>query len=116
MASRAAVSFLRCAQNWLLKDSMPKRFLHFFLDMSRHMCINSLVKTFTTVQAAQKLGVARDTVYRWMRANRVKGAQITKIGDLRVRLWTEDDLNRIRLWMKENPHPNRGRKRKRKKD
>jgi excisionase family DNA binding protein len=68
------------------------------------------VATFTTVQAAKELGVARDTIYRWMKASQIKGAPVTKLGDLRLRLWTEADLNRVRMWMEKHPHRNRGKK------
>lgn len=92
--------------------AMLRRFSHFSLDKSIQVCLNMLaVKSYTTVQAAKQLKVSRDTIYRWMRANNVRGARVTKIGELRLRLWTEDDLDRIRRWMTKHPHANRGKKR-----
>ncbi len=70
------------------------------------------VKTYSTVKAAKQLGVSRDTIYRWMRANNIQGARVTKVGEFQVRLWTEADLRKIQSWMKANPHANRGTRRK----
>jgi len=70
---------------------------------------------YTTVQAARKLGIGRDTIYRWMRSNKIKGARIVRVGGqagIKVRLWTDADLAAIRTWMKESKHGNLGRKRK----
>jgi excisionase family DNA binding protein len=69
------------------------------------------MKTYTTVQAAKELGVSRDTIYRWMKANSIKGARVTRFGEFQLRLWAESDLNRIRAWMAKHPHANRGKKR-----
>jgi predicted site-specific integrase-resolvase len=68
------------------------------------------VKAYTTVQAAVKLDVSRDTLYRWMRANKVARSNVTKFGEFRLRLWTEKDLDDIRAWMDDHPHANRSRK------
>jgi transposase len=73
------------------------------------------VKAYTTVQAAAKLDVSRDTLYRWMRANRVQRSHVSKFGDFKLRLWTEEDLDDIRAWMDDHPHANRSRKKKDKK-
>jgi len=75
------------------------------------------MKTYTTVQAAKELGIGRDTLYRWMKAKKVKGSRLLRVGTgaaVQVRLWTERDLAAIRRWMKENPYKGRGQKAKRK--
>ncbi len=72
------------------------------------------VKTYTTVQAAKELGVGRDTIYRWMRAKKVKGGRVVRFGTgaaVQLRVWTERDLAAIRRWMRENPYKGRGKKR-----
>lgn len=70
------------------------------------------VKLYTTVQAAKKLGIARDTIYRWMRDKKIRGPEITREGRFVSPLWADEDLKRIRKYMKENPRENRGKKRK----
>jgi excisionase family DNA binding protein len=72
------------------------------------------VKTYTTVQAARELGVGRDTLYRWMKAKKIRGSRIIRVGTgttFKFRLWTHRDLVAIRRWMKQNPYRGRGKKR-----
>jgi excisionase family DNA binding protein len=70
------------------------------------------VARYTTVQAAKKLGIGRDTIYRLMKAKQIPSGEVTRIGTYRLRTWTDADLAEIRKFMKENPHGNRGRKEK----
>jgi excisionase family DNA binding protein len=70
------------------------------------------VKLYTTVQAAKTLGVARDTLYRWMRDGKIRRPKITREGVFQSPLWTEQDLEWMRKIMKMNPHRNLGKKRK----
>lgn len=72
------------------------------------------MKAYTTVQAARKLGVGRDTLYRWMKAKKIRGSKLLRVGagaTFQVRLWTERDLAAIRRWMKQNPYKGRGQRR-----
>jgi excisionase family DNA binding protein len=71
-----------------------------------------IVKSYTTVKLADRLGVARDTLYRWMRAKKIKAAKVVRIGTVTVRLWTEKDVASISKWMKENPRSDRGQKKR----
>jgi predicted site-specific integrase-resolvase len=68
------------------------------------------MKTYTTVQLAERLGVGRDTIYRWMRAGKIKTAPVSQLGPFRVRLWTERDVARIRAFMQEGYFAGRGRR------
>jgi excisionase family DNA binding protein len=70
------------------------------------------MKSYTTVRAAKKLGIGRDTLYRWLRSKKVKGSRVVEVGGggLQLRLWTEKDLAAVRRWMKANPYKGRGRK------
>lgn len=69
-------------------------------------------KNYTTVQVARLLGVGRDTIYRWLRQGKIPSAKVARLGNVRVRLWTERDIAKIRQYMKQNPYQSRGRKRK----
>jgi excisionase family DNA binding protein len=72
------------------------------------------MKTYTTVQAARQLGIGRDTLYRWMKAKKIRGSKLLRVGTgatFQIRLWTERDLAAIRRWMKQNPYKGRGQKR-----
>ena len=68
------------------------------------------MKTYSTVQLAERLGVGRDTVYRWMRTGKIKTAPVAHLGPFRVRLWTERDVVQIRKFMEEGYFAGRGRK------
>jgi len=68
------------------------------------------MKTYTTVQLAERLGVGRDTIYRWMRAGKIKAAPVSRLGPFRVRLWTDRDVARIRKFMEEGYFDGRGRR------
>lgn len=78
------------------------------------MSYDCRMKAYTTVQAARELGIGRDTLYRWMKAKKIKGSEVLRVGTgatFQVRLWTERDLAAIRRWMKQNPYKGRGQKR-----
>jgi excisionase family DNA binding protein len=71
------------------------------------------VKTYTTVQVAKLLGVGRDTIYRWMRANKIPSGKVIPVGvgaSFQARQWTERDVERIRKYKQENYLKGRGRK------
>jgi excisionase family DNA binding protein len=75
------------------------------------------MRVYTTVQAARKLGIGRDTLYRWMRDGLVKKPTVVRVGEgaiFQPAMWTDADLAKIRKRMKKNPHKNLGRKRRKK--
>ncbi len=67
------------------------------------------MKHYSTVQAAKLLGVGRDSLYRWMRAGKIKGTRVVALGGVRIRLWTERDLEQVRKFMEKNYWKGRGR-------
>lgn len=69
------------------------------------------MKTYSTVKVAKMLGVGRDTLYRWMRSGKIRGSRVARFGDVKLRLWTESDVARIREYMKTHPYKGRGEKR-----
>lgn len=77
------------------------------------MSYNWIMQRYTTVQAAKLLGVGRDSLYRWMRTGKIKGTQLVQLGGVRVRFWTERDIERTKQFLKENYCKGRGRKPKR---
>jgi excisionase family DNA binding protein len=70
------------------------------------------MRTYTTVQVAKQLGVGRDTLYRWMRAGKIKTAPVSRLGPFRVRLWSDRDVTQIRGFMKDGYFEGRGRKKR----
>lgn len=53
----------------------------------------------TTRQVASELGVSLNTVYRWLKAERLP--EPMRDPDNNYRLWTVEDLNRIRVTARE---------------
>jgi hypothetical protein len=65
------------------------------------------MKRFSTVQAAQKLGIHQPSLQRLIRQDAIPFPEMQTVGGIRVRLWTEQDIERARKAIK-------GRKRGRK--
>lgn len=54
--------------------------------------------TYTTVDVARLLGIGRDTIYRWIRAGKIKGPRFVRSGNLQIRAWTKADVRQIRRY------------------
>ena len=50
------------------------------------------MKTYTTSEAAEKLGVSRETLYQWLRTAKIPGPQQIKLGSKTQYLWTDKDI------------------------
>jgi predicted site-specific integrase-resolvase len=74
-----------------------------------HVCIIRFVRSYSTVQAASELGIGRDTLHRWIRLGKIKPPAAQKVGGISIRLWTAEDLKRVRAYMKENYREGGGR-------
>jgi len=70
------------------------------------------MKSFTTRQAAKRLGVAAATLSRYVKARKVLPPRVVSIGKFRVHSWTLADIRRMRAAL---PAIKDGRKSKRKK-
>lgn len=54
------------------------------------------MKTYTSSEAAKKLGVSRETLYQWLRAGRIPAPQQITLGKKKQYLWTEEDIEAAR--------------------
>lgn len=54
------------------------------------------MRQYTTNEAADKLGVHRVTLQRWIAAKKIPAPKIQKVGVLSFRLWTDQDIERAR--------------------
>jgi len=52
-------------------------------------------KTYTTAEAAVRVGITRQTLYAWIEAKKVKAPRLLVIGRRSMRLWTEANLARL---------------------
>ncbi len=54
------------------------------------------MRQYTTNEAAAKLGVHRVTLQRWIAGKKIPAPKVQKVGVLRFRLWTKQDIERAR--------------------
>ncbi len=52
--------------------------------------------TYSTRQAAKRLGISFTSLDRYIAAKKVPAPKATKIGNWNVRAWTDDDIERVR--------------------
>jgi excisionase family DNA binding protein len=55
----------------------------------------------STVQVAKILGVTSDTLHRWIREGRIQAPPIQSLGGMKVRLWSEKDVEKARKYKAE---------------
>lgn len=51
---------------------------------------------YSTVQAAKKLGLSMMTIHRYMVGKKIPVPPMQRVGNVRVRLWSERDIERVR--------------------
>jgi predicted DNA-binding transcriptional regulator AlpA len=54
------------------------------------------MRTFSTRQAAKKLGLDATTLSRYIAAKKVPAPKIVQLGGIRVHAWSERDIERVR--------------------
>ena len=72
--------------------------------------VQAATSTYTTEEAAAKIGVSRQTLQSWIAAKKITPPEPTKVGELIVRLWTQSDVEGARQALKPNrpgPRPMR---------
>lgn len=51
---------------------------------------------YSTVQAAKKLGISMMTIHRYIVGEKIPVPPMQRVGNVRVRLWSERDIERVR--------------------
>lgn len=54
------------------------------------------MKPYSTRQAAQQLGISFPTLNRYIGAKKIPVPSVMELGTARVRLWTDQDIDRVR--------------------
>ena len=70
--------------------------------------------TFSTVKVAKMLGIGWSTLYRWIVDGKVEAPPVQCLNGLEIRLWTENDIEKVKNYKKEH-YWGRGSKKPRKK-
>ncbi len=66
----------------------------------------------TATQVAKKLKIGHQTLLRWLFAKKVAEPERLKLGGAVLRLWTDDDVERVKRYKIEGLLDRRSRKRK----
>ena len=53
-------------------------------------------KTYSTGEAAARIGVSRQTLQSWIASGSVKAPKPVEVGRVTVRLWTDADIKKTR--------------------
>jgi len=72
------------------------------------------MKTYSTADVAGLLGISWDTLHRWMREKKVPMPPAKTLGKIKIRLWSEADVEEVRQY-KTDHYWGRGSKKPRKK-
>jgi len=55
-------------------------------------------KKYSTVEVAELVGVSPDTMYRWIDAKKFYVPPVVFVGKVRVRFWTEKEVEAVRKY------------------
>jgi predicted DNA-binding transcriptional regulator AlpA len=72
-------------------------------------------KTYSTIQVTRLLGIASGTFHRWIREKRVEAPPLQTVLGMEVRIWSEEDIAKVRKYKAENYWGKGGRKKRTKK-
>jgi predicted site-specific integrase-resolvase len=50
------------------------------------------MKTYSTAKVVRILGIGTETLYRWMHEGKIPTPQLQSLAGMKVRLWSENDL------------------------
>ena len=70
--------------------------------------------TYSTVEVAELVDVSWDTLNRWIREKKFPVPPVKSLGRIRVRIWTENDVEKVRKY-KSGHYRGKGSRKKRKK-
>jgi len=58
--------------------------------------------TYSTAQVARILGIGTDTLHRWLKEKKVATPKLTFVGGVKVRLWSEANLDAAKRYKAEH--------------
>ena len=68
------------------------------------------MKTYSTVEVARIVGVTSATLHRWIREKRVAAPPLETLGKMRIRIWSEADIENVKAYKAERYRKGRGRR------
>jgi excisionase family DNA binding protein len=70
---------------------------------------------YTTEEAARKVGIHQVTLQRWIKSGKIQAPEPTLIGAVGYRLWSVDEVEKVKAVKQATYHKGGGRKKKRSK-
>jgi excisionase family DNA binding protein len=70
--------------------------------------------TYSTVEVAELVGVTWDTLSRWVREKKFPVPPVRSVGRIRVRIWTDDDVAKVKKYKAEHYWGKGGRQKRKK--
>jgi predicted DNA-binding transcriptional regulator AlpA len=67
-------------------------------------------KKYSTVQVLELAQISSDTMYRWIRAKKIYVPPVQLVGGVRVRLWTEKEIQAVREYKQKDFGKGRGKR------
>lgn len=64
----------------------------------------------STREVAASIGIHRATLEEWISSGKFAGPNVVEVGERRLRLWTDDDIARLRVFKAKFYRKGRGRK------
>ena len=55
-----------------------------------------MTNQYSTIQAAEKLGISLMTLNRYLAANKIPAPEVQLVGRFRIRLWSDSDIEKVR--------------------
>jgi predicted DNA-binding transcriptional regulator AlpA len=72
------------------------------------------MKTLSTIQVAKLVGVTPATLHRWIREKRIDAPPLQSLAGMEVRVWSEQEVERVKKHKSEHYWGKGGRKKRRK--
>ena len=68
------------------------------------------MKTYSTLEVAKLVGVTSATLHRWIREKRVPAPPVETLGKMRIRIWSQTDIENVEAYKAERYRKGRGRR------
>ena len=68
------------------------------------------MQTHSTAKVLKLVGIGAETLYRWMHEGKIPRPPLQTLAGMKVRLWSDDDVNEIKTFKAEHYWGKGGRK------
>jgi MerR HTH family regulatory protein len=72
--------------------------------------VQALMNSYSTLEVARMVGIDKQTLLRWLWAGKVLEPKCYVSGGIKLRHWTDRDIERVRDYKEVNYRKGRGRK------